>query len=183
MVKYKLYWLDGKTEKIEGLTLADAFSKTGYGAGALLALDYWEEIKQSNNEKIINEIKKILHYIGNKTEVKFQTDNKVFSICKGYKTAWFEQTPFISIVEEFYDGMKVCHANMIYHGADIAFDDIIIALENYINRRRDEMTREEAQRKLIRETGLCLDDLPDGIPLEEFIDEDGEFNYGAISAW
>jgi len=50
-------------------------------------------------------------------------------------------------------------------------------------KEENKITREEAQEKLIRETGLCLDDLPDGIPLEEFIDEDGEFNYGAISTW
>ena len=45
MKQYKLYWLDGKTEFVEGFSIDDAFARTGYGRGALLALDYWEEIK------------------------------------------------------------------------------------------------------------------------------------------
>ena len=45
------------------------------------------------------------------------------------------------------------------------------------------MTREEAEKLLMQETGLSLRDLPDDLPLEEFIDEDGNFDYDAISAW
>ena len=42
MNKYKLYWLDGTTEIIEGSDIADAFTKAGYSRGALAALDYFE---------------------------------------------------------------------------------------------------------------------------------------------
>lgn len=46
MKKYKLYWLDEKTEIIEGYDIVDAFNRAGIGRGALLALDYYEEIKE-----------------------------------------------------------------------------------------------------------------------------------------
>ena len=35
MKKYKLYWLDGKTEIIEGYDAVDAFNRAGIGRGAL----------------------------------------------------------------------------------------------------------------------------------------------------
>ena len=45
MKKYKLYWLDGHTEVIEGYDVVNAFNRAGIGRGALLVLDY-EEIKE-----------------------------------------------------------------------------------------------------------------------------------------
>ena len=45
------------------------------------------------------------------------------------------------------------------------------------------MTREEAEKLLVQETGLSLADLPDGLPIEDLIDEDGNLDYDAISAW
>ncbi|HMW11081.1 MAG TPA: hypothetical protein PJ987_11625 [Bacteroidia bacterium] len=42
MKKFRLYWLDGKTEIVEGDDIADAFSKAGYGAGAMKALDFYD---------------------------------------------------------------------------------------------------------------------------------------------
>ena len=44
MKKYKLYWLTGETEIVKGTSISDAFSKAGYGAGALAALDYYKEL-------------------------------------------------------------------------------------------------------------------------------------------
>lgn len=41
-----LHWLNGKTEEVKGTTIADAFTNAGYGAGALGALDYYEEVKR-----------------------------------------------------------------------------------------------------------------------------------------
>ena len=49
MKKYKLYWLDGRTEIIEGYDAVDAFNRAGIGRGALPALDYYEEIKEILN--------------------------------------------------------------------------------------------------------------------------------------
>ena len=46
MKKYKLYWLDGHTEVIEGYDAVDAFNRAGIGRGALPALDYYEELKE-----------------------------------------------------------------------------------------------------------------------------------------
>lgn len=46
MKKYKLHWLDGKTEIIEGYDLVDALNRAGIGRGALSVLDYYEEIKE-----------------------------------------------------------------------------------------------------------------------------------------
>lgn len=45
MKTFTLYWLDGLTEQIFGYDIADAFRRAGYGAGALKALDYYEEVK------------------------------------------------------------------------------------------------------------------------------------------
>lgn len=45
MRKFKLHWLDGKVEEVEGDSISDAFTNAGYGAGAMIALDWWEEIK------------------------------------------------------------------------------------------------------------------------------------------
>lgn len=41
---YILHWLGGKTEEVKGETIADAFTKAGYGAGALRALDYYSVV-------------------------------------------------------------------------------------------------------------------------------------------
>lgn len=45
MKKFKLYWLDSTEEEVTGHDIADAFTHSGYGAGALSALDYYREIK------------------------------------------------------------------------------------------------------------------------------------------
>lgn len=43
MKTYILHWLDGKTEEVHGTSIADAFARAGYGGGAIVALDYYEE--------------------------------------------------------------------------------------------------------------------------------------------
>lgn len=46
MKKFKLHWRGtSPAEIVEGNTIADAFNRAGYGAGALAALDYYEEVK------------------------------------------------------------------------------------------------------------------------------------------
>lgn len=42
MAKFKLHWLDGKTEIVTGENIARAFTQAGYGHGALRALDFFE---------------------------------------------------------------------------------------------------------------------------------------------
>lgn len=44
MKKFKLHWLHGKTDTVEGLDIADAMNRAGIGNGALPALDHWEEV-------------------------------------------------------------------------------------------------------------------------------------------
>lgn len=46
MKRYRLHWLDGKTEVVEGRDPADAMNRRGYGAGAVRALDYYEEVNE-----------------------------------------------------------------------------------------------------------------------------------------
>lgn len=41
-----LHWLDNRTETVYGESISDAFMRAGYGAGALRALDYYEEVKK-----------------------------------------------------------------------------------------------------------------------------------------
>jgi len=48
MPKFILHWLDGKEEKVEGETIARALMAAGYGAGAVRALDYFEEPPNEN---------------------------------------------------------------------------------------------------------------------------------------
>ena len=40
------YWLNGKTDTGQGKDVVDAFSRLGFGNGALPALDYFEEVKE-----------------------------------------------------------------------------------------------------------------------------------------
>ncbi len=44
MKTFILYWLDGKVETVKGHSIADAFTRAGYGAGAMPALDYFKEV-------------------------------------------------------------------------------------------------------------------------------------------
>lgn len=41
--KFTLYWLDGKKNTVTGFSIADAMNKAGYGAGAVRALDFYDE--------------------------------------------------------------------------------------------------------------------------------------------
>jgi hypothetical protein len=45
MNKYRFHWLDGSVDEGYGRNVADAFTRLGYGAGALAALDYHEGVK------------------------------------------------------------------------------------------------------------------------------------------
>lgn len=46
MTTYRFHWKGGTVvEELEGDTPADALKKAGYGAGAVAALNYWEEIR------------------------------------------------------------------------------------------------------------------------------------------
>ncbi len=45
MKKFRLHWLGGKKEIIEGNDIADAFHRAGIGNGSLPAVDWYEEIK------------------------------------------------------------------------------------------------------------------------------------------
>jgi len=42
MKKFQIYWLDGKHETVTGTDIADAFTQAGYGAGALGAVDFYD---------------------------------------------------------------------------------------------------------------------------------------------
>ncbi len=45
MKQYRFHWSYGETEEGWGKDVADAFTRLGYGAGAIRALDYYEVIK------------------------------------------------------------------------------------------------------------------------------------------
>ena len=44
MKKFRFHWLDGKSDDGFGMTMTDAFTRLGFGAGTMEALDYFEEI-------------------------------------------------------------------------------------------------------------------------------------------
>lgn len=50
MKTYRLHWRNGIAEDIEGTSPEDAFNRAGIGAGALSALDYWEELSEPKDE-------------------------------------------------------------------------------------------------------------------------------------
>ena len=52
MKRFRLHWLTGKPEDVEGTDIADAVRCAGYGGGALGALDYWEELDSATNKQI-----------------------------------------------------------------------------------------------------------------------------------
>ncbi len=45
-----LHWLGGDKTEVRGPTIQDACNRAGYGAGAMRALDYWEEVKDEPKE-------------------------------------------------------------------------------------------------------------------------------------
>jgi len=50
-MKFKIYWLDKKTEIVEEETIQDAFTHAGYGTGAVRAIDYFEPLKKEVIQK------------------------------------------------------------------------------------------------------------------------------------
>ena len=42
--RYRFHWRDGSKNEGYGRSVADAFTRLGYGAGAVAALDFYEEI-------------------------------------------------------------------------------------------------------------------------------------------
>jgi len=52
MIKYKLYWREmDRTEIVEGANIIDAFRRAGYSAGAVHALDWFEEIEEEQTDE------------------------------------------------------------------------------------------------------------------------------------
>ena len=51
MKKFRLHWLTGCKEIVEGNDIASAMTHAGYGGGAIKALDWYEEINPSEQEK------------------------------------------------------------------------------------------------------------------------------------
>jgi hypothetical protein len=47
-------------------------------------------------------------------EIKIQLKSCVLSICIGYKTKWFDQISFLTIIKEYYRGMEVYWAVLIF---------------------------------------------------------------------
>jgi len=46
--------------------------------------------------------------------IKIQIFGRIFSICMGYKTDWFEQMDFFTICEEWYEKREVIHADLLF---------------------------------------------------------------------
>lgn len=42
--RFRLHWEGGEKELVQGVNIADAFNRAGYGGGAIKALDYFEEL-------------------------------------------------------------------------------------------------------------------------------------------
>jgi hypothetical protein len=43
MKTFIVYWLDGNATPVHGVTVEKAFTNSGYGAGALAAVDFYDE--------------------------------------------------------------------------------------------------------------------------------------------
>ena len=49
MKNFTLFWRTGDKEVVEGLDIADACRRSGYGGGAVAALDFWQEGTNDSN--------------------------------------------------------------------------------------------------------------------------------------
>lgn len=50
MKQFRLHWLDGKKQIVTGRDITDAFTKAGYGAGAIAALDWYEPLSMGGED-------------------------------------------------------------------------------------------------------------------------------------
>lgn len=50
MKTFIFHWDGGKDETLQGESAADALNRAGYGQGAIRALDYFEEVKESEDD-------------------------------------------------------------------------------------------------------------------------------------
>ena len=48
MKTYILHWKTGELDRVSGKDIVDAMNHAGYGAGAVAALDYYEEVEKRN---------------------------------------------------------------------------------------------------------------------------------------
>jgi len=47
-------------------------------------------------------------------EIKFQIKKRVYSLCIGKETQWFEQIYFISFAEEYFTNKEVVYARFLW---------------------------------------------------------------------
>lgn len=52
--KFTLFWLNGKSEIIEGYSIVEAINHAGYGNVAIRALDFWSEGDIRNEYRFID---------------------------------------------------------------------------------------------------------------------------------
>lgn len=52
MTTYRFHWRSGEFEDGIGESVEQAFSRLGYGGGAIAALDRWEVIKTAGDEQL-----------------------------------------------------------------------------------------------------------------------------------
>lgn len=57
--EFTLYWIGGKREVIKGNTIEDAFTKAGYSAGAVRAVDFYSNGNNTEYEYINGDWKRI----------------------------------------------------------------------------------------------------------------------------
>lgn len=55
MAMYEFTWNDGKKERCEGSSVSDAFTKLGYGAEAMAALDYYQQVKVNTLDSLVKD--------------------------------------------------------------------------------------------------------------------------------
>ncbi len=46
MKRFRIHWLDNTTQDVEGVDIVDACNRAGIGAGAVKAIDYYEELTE-----------------------------------------------------------------------------------------------------------------------------------------
>lgn len=77
MKEFILHWGDGQDEKARGATISQAFTNMGYGAGALGALDYYEETFESKIWSLFKEDKLPISEIADQLDT---TETKVLNV-------------------------------------------------------------------------------------------------------
>ena len=76
MAKFLLHWRGGKKQVVKGVDIATAFTRAGYGAGALPALDWYEFLDVKSRWQRLKHLDRVNSRLKQKTTWKISSFKK-----------------------------------------------------------------------------------------------------------